>query len=187
MFHLFLGDADKADDLIIRIYDLVFISDMTEEREKELKRLNIDVPIEYRRGAEFMEYSEKVFREGIQQGIQEGIQIGEERGEKRGEEEGIVWSISKLVADGRPFDEAFDLLAKPGMDREKIRKRVETTDPSSRSPLSSPHSHFHPVPYPDILTHSSYGRLHQSLAASPLATHPLLAGTVSDLKLVTNL
>ncbi len=127
MFHLFLGDADKADDLIIRIYDLVFISDMTEEREMELKRLNIDVPIEYRRGAEFMEYSEKVFREGIQQ----GIQIGEERGEKRGEEEGIVWSISKLVADGRPFDEAFDLLAKPGMDREKVRKRVSLTDPSS--------------------------------------------------------
>lgn len=48
IFHLFLGDADEAEDMVIKIYDILFISDLTEEREQELKRLNIDVPIEYR-------------------------------------------------------------------------------------------------------------------------------------------
>ena len=49
------------------------------------------------------------------------------------------------------------------------------------------HSHFQRTPKPDSLTHSSYGREHHSLAASPLAPHPLFFGLVLDLKLVTNL
>ncbi len=57
-------------------------------------------------------------------GLDDGLVKGREEGRVEGREEGVAISMAKYIRAGHTFDEAFDLFAEPGMDREQMRSEV---------------------------------------------------------------
>ena len=61
-------------------------------------------------------FSESLYEAGLDDGLV--------KGRVEGREEGVAMSMAKYIRAGHTFDEAFDLLAEPGMDREQMRSEV---------------------------------------------------------------